>query len=60
VRGSCQGYKEAGWQAHSTDRLRDLEEDEEELLPEPSTILLAFFTISGCGCITFPAREGCN
>jgi hypothetical protein len=40
---------QAGGLAHSTDRLRYLEEDEEELLPQPSPMLEAFFAIMCCG-----------
>jgi hypothetical protein len=40
---------QAGGLAHSTDRLLDLEQDEEELLPQPSPMLVAFFAIMCCG-----------
>jgi hypothetical protein len=51
---------QAGGLAHSTDRLRYLEEDEEELLPHAAPMLGAFFATLCCECNEFPARGGWN
>jgi hypothetical protein len=47
---------EACWEALSTEKLQDLKEHEEELLPHPSPSLVAFSTIFCCECIDSPAR----
>ena len=47
---------EACWQALSTEKLQELEEDEEELLPHPSPSLVAFLAILCCESIDSPAR----